>query len=432
MNYYELKQAYGFYENELVNHFLAFWLPRCIDEKNGGFVNCFDNRGEKLISTDKYVWSQGRFVWIFSKLAALEAPLFSKAQRAQFLALAKHGADFLMEHCLIGKDDWRCVYLLNEAGNPRYVDGYDRLDMSIYADCLVVLGLSRYAVASGERAAYDFAKRLYESVLDRIRSNTFETLPSPLSREFRAHGIPMLADNASADMFLAAQQFEPDYSESVRKNLRVFSHDVLEHFADDQDRIHEVITKDNQFFSKLLGSHINPGHTVEDAWFLMDSLVLTGDEDRMEQVYRIVKKTLKLGWDEAYGGLLRYASLTGGAPAGDNTGLEAEPMSQQLAGWGDKLWWVHSEALYTTLRCYLQTGDEDFLGWYRRLFAYIYRTFPNEDPEIREWIQIRTREGKPEEKVVALPVKDPYHVIRNLCLILELLHRKLTADAESD
>ena len=39
-------QLKGFYENELVNHILAFWLPRCEDKECGGFVNCFDNEGK--------------------------------------------------------------------------------------------------------------------------------------------------------------------------------------------------------------------------------------------------------------------------------------------------------------------------------------------------------------------------------------------------
>ena len=98
MEWSELKVLAGFYENELTNRFLSFWIPRCVDRENGGFVNCFDNRGETLVSRDKYVWSQGRFVWIFSKLAGMEAPVFSEKQRAEFLALAKHGADFLMKH----------------------------------------------------------------------------------------------------------------------------------------------------------------------------------------------------------------------------------------------------------------------------------------------------------------------------------------------
>ena len=141
INEFSLKALTGFYENELVNNFLSFWLPRCEDKENGGFLNCFDNKGEHLVSKNKYCWSQGRFVWIFSKLASTEAPIFSDAQRAEFLRLAKNGADFLEAHALIpGRDI--CSFLLDEKGNPILVDGADRLDMSIYADCFVIAGMA--------------------------------------------------------------------------------------------------------------------------------------------------------------------------------------------------------------------------------------------------------------------------------------------------
>ena len=68
--------------------------------------------------------------------------------------------------------------------------------------------------------------------------------------------------------------------------------------------------------------------------------------------------------------------------------------------------------------------DEDFLRLFEKVFDYTYKTFPNPNREIGEWIQIRTRDGAPQEKVVALPVKDPYHIIRNVILIIELLEGK--------
>ena len=68
-------------------------------------------------------------------------------------------------------------------------------------------------------------------------------------------------------------------------------------------------------------------------------------------------------------------------------------------------------------------ANQAFLDWHDKLFDYTFATFPNPDPEIREWIQIRQRDGTPQDKVVALPVKDPYHIARNLILILELLYR---------
>jgi hypothetical protein len=49
---------------------------------------------------------------------------------------------------------------------------------------------------------------------------------------------------------------------------------------------------------------------------------------------------------------------------------------------------------------------------------------PHPDGEVGEWIQIRDRQSMPVETVVALPVKDPYHILRNVLLILELLEKE--------
>ncbi len=421
----ELKRMAGFYENELLNRFLSFWIPRCVDTENGGFVNCFTNDGSKLVSRDKYVWSQGRFVWVFSKLASTSAPIFSEKQRNEYLKLARHGVDFLMEHCLMGPDDFRCIFLLDEKGNPKYVDGCDRLDMSIYADCFVAGGLAMYSAQTDAPEVYEFAKKLYLSITERVEKNDFQTLPYPLSKNLRAHGIPMILSNITKDIYMASLKYEPEYSPAAVKKMEAYSSDTLEHFVDDEYRLHEIITDKNEFFGKTLGMHINPGHTLEDVWFMLDTAELSGHSDWKEKIYQLALTALSVGWDEEYGGILHFASLTGGCPDGDNTGYEEEPMAKQLSGWGDKLWWVHSEALYCTLRCYAESGIEEFFIWHNRLFDYIYNLYPNTDPEIFEWIQIRERDGRPAEKVVALPVKDPYHIMRNLILIIECLYRMM-------
>ena len=67
------------------------------------------------------------------------------------------------------------------------------------------------------------------------------------------------------------------------------------------------------------------------------------------------------------------------------------------------------------------TEDPAYLEIHDRTLDYVKKHFINPDRSIGEWIQILTREGKPQEKVVALPVKDPFHITRNLLLICELL-----------
>ena len=424
MNAMERKKLFGFFENELTNQILSFWMKRCEDKEYGGFLNCFDNKGEKLVSHDKYTWSQGRFVWMFSALAMTDAPIFTREQRAEFLRLARQGADFIMNHCLMGKDDWRCVFLMERDGAPKKVDGWDELDMSIYADCFAVIGLARYALASGDGEKYAFAKALHASCVERIEKNVFNTLPYPLSPRYRAHGIPMIMSNTTKELSLAAAKLDAGYEEYLKKLVKGYTEDILSHFVDGQDVLHEIImSADNAFFPQLLGQHMNPGHTIEDGWFMLEAAEICGEKQWEEKIFRVVKKALENGWDEEFGGILHFSGVTGGEPVGDLDGVENETMTRQLTDWGSKLWWVHSEALYTTLLCYMKSHDPAFLSWFEKVFDYTFRVFPGKNPEIREWIQIRTREGNPQEKVVALPVKDPFHITRNLLLILELLHK---------
>ena len=67
---------------------------------------------------------------------------------------------------------------------------------------------------------------------------------------------------------------------------------------------------------------------------------------------------------------------------------------------------------------YEVTGDERFREYYEKSFTYVFTTFS--DIRDGEWIQIRKRDGTPEEKLVALPVKDPFHIMRNFIKLEEL------------
>jgi N-acylglucosamine 2-epimerase len=67
---------------------------------------------------------------------------------------------------------------------------------------------------------------------------------------------------------------------------------------------------------------------------------------------------------------------------------------------------------------YQVTGNPAYLSDYQKSAEYAFSVFPNR--ETGEWIQIRRRDGTPEDKVVALPVKDPFHIIRNFVKVMEL------------
>ena len=109
-----MKKYRDIFIDELKNNLLPYWLSRGIDTEYGGYINCFTNDGSRLVSYDKYTWSQGRFIWTFAKLA--ECDFFTACERAQFSEYAKQGVDFLKKHVLIGENDWRCVFLMERDG----------------------------------------------------------------------------------------------------------------------------------------------------------------------------------------------------------------------------------------------------------------------------------------------------------------------------
>lgn len=156
---------------------------------------------------------------------------------------------------------------------------------------------------------------------------------------------------------------------------------------------------------------------------LLSVAVREGRADRLARASQAVRFAFERGWDDVHGGLLHFVDADGGPPVGAEGNSIYE---RSVRGtWDTKLWWVHSEALYASLLCYRYTGDAAVREWFERTWEYTFRTFPHPDVSIGEWIQIRDRRGSPLDRVVALPVKDPYHITRNLIQIVELCSEDL-------
>jgi N-acylglucosamine 2-epimerase len=407
----------AFYEQHIQRVLLPFWL-RTVDAEFGGIFNCFDNEGRHLLSEDKYTWSQGRMVWVWSKLAQM--PMFSAAERARFLDLAGHAAGFLMRHALL--PNGHCAFLLSRDGVAKPVAPGVPLDSSIFADFFVVWGLARYAQAAGDPGALEFARRLHATVTGRIASGDYLTAPDATPAGYRAHSIPMIQLVTAQEITTALHVADdPAWVESDALADRCVEQTFG--FVAPDNTLHELITTDGRFVAtNLLGRYSNPGHTIEDMWFVLHQARAKDDPQTIARAVRVLKRALQLGWDEQHGGLFLFVDQDGGAPKGSAAGLENETMTRKLqADWANKLWWTHSEALYATLLGYRLTGDEGLLARYQQMHDYTFRAFPNTDTTIGEWIQIRDRLGRPEQKVVALPVKDPMHILRSLALCVDLL-----------
>ena len=63
----QLNQLANQYKDELLENVVPFWLEHSQDKVYGGYFSCLDRVGN-VYDTDKFIWMQGRQVWLFSML----------------------------------------------------------------------------------------------------------------------------------------------------------------------------------------------------------------------------------------------------------------------------------------------------------------------------------------------------------------------------
>ncbi len=404
--------TYDFYCRTLTDSFLPFW-EKAVDRTYGGVYTCFDNRGKEMLSQDKYTWSQGRFLWMWSRIVSLiesgVLPVEMKAKVEQYRADAALTAEFLSNHAFM--DNGNVIFLLSREGEPKKAYEGEGLDASIYADCFVALGFAQFAITFKDADYALKAEEVYRNITRRVDAGTFMTMPYPVPQGCSMHGLPMFSMYTGSDVAraLEANGFA-DKASSVRAK-------ALDYAGPYNLEVKGPSSMDDT----LLVRHMTPGHTMECLWFYLHLMDDARILDRMALVDELGSYAFDHGWDEQYGGLFRFVDrATGLEPQGRLVDDPYESLIRKT--WDTKLWWVHSEALYFTALMAKRTGDDYWKKANRKLFDYTFSTFPNPDMEVGEWIQIRRRDGSPLDEVVALPVKDPYHIVRNLLLLLELYH----------
>jgi len=413
-----------FYKRHLMDTILPFWR-RAIDSKYGGVFTCFDNAGSRLVSTDKYTWSQGRFVWVWSRIADMCQRKLIDGEADEYLIHAGKTVNFLRRNVIM--ENGHCAFLMTETGEKKESIAGEGYDTSYFADCFVILGFTEYARVAKNVETFGEALALYDNLNGRLKSGNVRSEPYPIPAGFRAHSMPMIMLNVTQELSSAAKTLGHERALELEKTSVCYMTEIMESFYFEDGKIAEIRTPEGTEANTVFARHLNPGHAIECMWFIITTAERTDKRDFLTKAFHAIKTMFKLGWDADYGGLFRFIDRKGGKPQGNISGSAFEHLI--LDTWDTKLWWPHSEALYSTLLGYELTGDDDFHTLYDMAHEYTFHTFPNDDKKVGEWIQIRDRFGKPVQKVVALPVKDPYHIMRNILLIIELLSQTRRSSA---
>ena len=374
------------YRELLLDGIVPFWARHGVDSEHGGVLSCMEENGTR-ISTEKYIWSQARWVWVC-------AALYNRIERRpEFLDWARGTIQFLLRH---GRDkEGRWVYRTTRDGEV--IEGAT----SIYSDCFVVYGLSEYCRAVPDPELLDLARSTFDSICRRVEAPGFaETAPYALPPNRRNHGVPMILTSVASELAqttgdVAIEAVADDYAGRVMNHFVRPGRRCLLEFLDYQYR--EVPPSE--------GTFVMPGHAIESMWFVMHHALRQGDHDTIQRAAEVIRWHLELGWDDLHGGLRLGVDIAGHPPFFPNSAT--------------KLWWPHTEALYAVLLARSLTGASWCDNWYNRLHQWSFDHFSM--PEVGEWRQRLDRQGVPLKNFVALPVKDPFHLPRSLILGVQLL-----------
>ena len=181
---------------------------------------------------------------------------------------------------------------------------------------------------------------------------------------------------------------------------KIISDMMTLHYKEELKCVLETVYADGSILDNPVGRTINPGHSIENSWFLMNMAMQTGDDTLLKQALNILDWSLDIGWDNEHGGIYYFR---------DVYGRPCEQLEHDM-----KLWWVHNEALIATMVAGFITGDEKYTAWYEKLHSYVFSHFS--DKEYGEWYGYLHRDGTVSHEQKGSLWKGPYHLLR--CLIL--------------
>ena len=386
----DFKKLANRYKTELLDSVLPFWLNKSIDKEYGGYFSCLDRDGS-VYDTDKFIWLQGREVWLFSMLCN------KLGKKQEWLDAAIQGAEFLKKYGHNG--DYDFYFSLTREGKP-LVEPYN-----IFSNTFACMAFAQLAKATGSEEYAEISRRIFKRILERRGNPKGKWSKAvPGTRPMKDFALPMIICNMALeveDIINDPQQLEKTIDECLHEVLDVFYQPDL------GCMLENVSSLDNSRLDCFEGREINPGHNLEALWFMMNLGIRRNDKALVNKCVEISLSVIERGWDKEYGGIFYF--------------LDSKGAPQQKLEWDQKLWRVHIESAIAMIKGYQLTGNKKCLEWFEKLDEYMWSRF--KDPLHPEWFGYLNRRGE-----MLLPLKGGkwkgcFHVPRGLFEIWQILEK---------
>ena len=337
----------------LKTNIVSFYLPACVDQKNGGYLEWLD--GDKFAPTgQKFLTLQARQLWFFSTIAA------EGIEKDAALRAARSGFDFIQSKF---RDSVHGGYfaMVSDEGSPA-----DRRK-HVYLNSFTLYSIVAYYRASNDPTALNAAQSLFRTMEEKCYDKT--------------HGgyVEFFEENWTPILDRSAQSF---IGKGGTKTYNTHLH-VLEAFTElyrvwpdplVRQRLEETLLINTQTVRlPEYGCNVDGftpewtpiqtpenrrasyGHDVEGAWLCLDAARALSNSPRLLRGWAegLVSYSLQHGYDNQHGGFYNSGPL---GKASDDT---------------NKVWWVQAEALVALLELYKLSGDVRYYQAFEETLSFI-------------------------------------------------------------
>ena len=402
-------------EHHLINELLPFWMDRCLDKENGGYITHFDKDGHDSGEDEKSMIAQSRTVYTFSS-----------AHRAGYgenkcKEYAKHGVDFLIDK-MWDQENGGFYWLMDRKGNVK-ID-----DKILYGHSFAIYSLSEYTLATGDPIGLEYAEKTFDLLqkycLDSYLGGYFEmfdrqwNLAGPGSKggdrkTLDAHmhlmeAFTTLYECSGKEIhrrklietieLLVNRMMHPEYGTGIPqftpdwKVAPQIKFDIVWGWDRFEDGGEKSSATDNTSY----------GHNVEFAWLLMRALDILGlpYSTYETNLHKALDHALANGIDKEFGGVYVEGSHSGGV-----YDMEKE-------------FWQQAELLIGMLYASRAFGPEKYWPVYENIHRFVFDKGIHH--EVGEWWPLLTREGEPIWTHMSHSWKVNYHSVR--AMVQSIMH----------
>lgn len=385
------------FEQEVRKHLeekiIPFWKS-LRDDTYGGYYGWL---GYDLVldkEAEKGCILNSRITWFF-------ANAYLVLGDESLLAEAKHGYEFLKEHC-VDREFGGIYWSLNYDGTPKDTTKHT------YNQAFCIYALSAYYEASKDEEALALAKELFELIEERCTDEVGYL--EAFTREFAPESNEKLSENgvmAEKTMntllhVLEAytQLYKVSSDERVKEKL-VWMMEILETKV-----YNPLLQRQEVFFDKDYTSIIDLysyGHDIETAWLVDLALEIIGDAELTERISKITRILTQQVYEVAFDG----HSLANEC----ERGIVNE----------HRIWWVQAENVVGLINGYQKNPQKkEYLEAAKAQWEFI-KEYVIDKREGSEWYWEVSKEGVPfEGRPIVEPWKCPYH---NGRMCLEVIKR---------